>query len=316
MKTKSIIVPFFVVALAVAGLAVYRQKTAPLGQTANALIGDLSFVKKFGSLPTASTSEGLRLRTHLGYVEGLLRERTTFWLTDEQKANREKMLDLLHQYWMAGLFPQNYDFPGQRRPCFIDCEGRICAVGYLVEQTAGRQAAEAINAKYQYEYLLAMNDAGLDDWIEASGLTKEECAMIQPAYQPRTDQYVSPAYGISTSVVSGLNASLTVINGIQIANGTQSKSVGILGVIAGVGQVALGTLSYPNDGNSLSESVRPGQRSLSLLNIGLGTSTLVLSSWNLLKNRRPRERSLSWNVYGFPTPGSQVGLGFSLVKRL
>ena len=103
-------------------------------------------------------------------------------LTKEQKSNRLKMLDLLHMYWTKGIFPKNYDYPGRRIPCFIDKDGNICAVGYLIAQTAGREVAERINAKFKYDYLLEMNDKTIDAWVEASGLSKVECAMIQPSY--------------------------------------------------------------------------------------------------------------------------------------
>src|SRR5690606_8014938 len=109
-------------------------------------------------------------------------------------------------YRETGVIPRNYDYPGIRKPCFIDKEERICAVGYLVEQTAGREVAQKINEKYQYENLMAMNDPLIDDWVAESGLTKRECAMIQPAYGGTpvvvgpNRNYVSKSYGISSAV--------------------------------------------------------------------------------------------------------------------
>ena len=148
---------------------------------------------------------------------------------------------MLNEYWTAGIFPKNYDYPDQRIPCFIDKDGNICAVGYLIEQTAGRQIAEEINSKYKYEYILAMNDPTIESWIHANGLTKEECAMIQPTYGPApTDNYLSTAYGVSSSLVGGVNLSLNIINGIQISKGANSKTVPILGLIIGAGQITLG----------------------------------------------------------------------------
>ncbi|MBL4585872.1 MAG: hypothetical protein JKX84_02260 [Flavobacteriales bacterium] len=90
-----------------------------------------------------------------------------------------------------------------------------------------------------------------------------------------------------------------------------------MSLITGAGQVTLGALSYPNDrrnwnGNYISAS----QRNLSLINIGLGTSTIILSAWNLIANRKPKEKSLSWDVYSFPTPEGNVGVSFILKKRL
>ncbi len=289
-----------------------------IDQTVNAVIGDISYIQHFGHKPTNETDENTRLKTHLKYVEELLRKKDISSLTIKQKENRMKMLDLLNDYWVGGQFPKNFDYPNQRIPCFIDKDGNICAVGYLIEQTSGRQVAEEINSKYKYEYLLSMNDQKIDSWVQESGLTKEECAMIQPSYGPApTDNYISTAYGVSSVMLGGLNLSLNTINGIQISKGANSKEVAILGLITGVGQITLGALSYPEaemtfGGVAINES----QRNLSLINIGLGTSTLILSSWNLITNKKPKEKSLSWNFYSFPTQNSKMGYGFSLTKRL
>lgn len=148
----------------------------------NIIIDDISFINKFGESPTSETDAILRIKTHLEYVEKSLRLTDVSNLPYELQTRRRKMLDLLHQYWIAGIFPRNYDYKDQRMPCFIDKNGRICAVGYLIEQTAGRETAEAINGKFQYSYILDMKDRVVDDWIASSGLTKEECAMIQPTY--------------------------------------------------------------------------------------------------------------------------------------
>lgn len=105
------------------------------------MIGDRSFVDTYGCRPDGKTPENMRQRTHLAYVEKLLRAADISHLSPELRQKREMMLDLLHEYREAGSFPCNYDYPGERCPCFIDREGRICAVGYLVEKTAGRHVA-------------------------------------------------------------------------------------------------------------------------------------------------------------------------------
>lgn len=304
--------------LALTILASCSKKSNETDQTVNAVIGDYSFMETFGQQPTIETDENVRLQIHLKYVEQLLRSRDISLLSKEQKENRLKILSLLNEYWKAGVFPKNYDYPDQRVPCFIDKDGNICAVGYLIEHTAGREVAEAINSKYKYEYLLAMNDQTIDRWVQSSGLTKKECAMIQPSYGPApTDNYISPAYGVSSSLVGGLNLSLNTINGVQISKGAHNKTVPILGLITGVGQITLGALNYPKEQMIFGGTyVNPTQRNLSLINIGLGTSTLILSSWNLITNRKPQKKSLSWNVYSFPIHNSNTGIGFSLKKRL
>ena len=60
--------------------------------------------------------------------------------------------------------------------------GRICAVGYLIEQSAGRALAEAINAHFAEAMITEMESLALDGWIATSGLNVCELAMIQPCY--------------------------------------------------------------------------------------------------------------------------------------
>ena len=149
----------------------------------NPILKNKSFIEKSGIEPSSTTDEILRIQTHLEYVENLLRNTKTKGLSKTQQTNRVHLLDLLHTYWQAGIFPKNYDME-ERKPCFIDKDGAICAVGYLVEQTAGRDMAEYINTQYQYANIKDIHLAKLNKWIKDSGLSLEECAMIQPNYTP------------------------------------------------------------------------------------------------------------------------------------
>lgn len=297
-----------------------NKQTPDNGQTINPLLGDISFVDKFGQQPTATTNEDLRIKTHLEYVENLLRQKDCSNLTPELKEKRKNLLDLLHNYWTAGIFPRNYDYRNERKPCFIDKDGIICAVGYLVEQTAGRQSAEKINDHHKYDKLLAMNDRTVDSWITTSGLTKEECAMIQPTYGPPpvyTNNYISPSYGITSSVLSGINLSFNTINSVQISKGAKDNTVPILGLLTGAGQVALGIGNFPKESWSygMYATTNESQKVLSMVNIGFGTTTMILSTWNLIANRKPKSKSTAWNFYNFQTPDNKVGLAFALTKR-
>ena len=314
MKTAKFILTIAVLTI----LASCNKKSSEIGQTVNVVIGDISFIETFGQQPTNETDESSKLQTHLKYVEKLLRSKDISSLTKEQKENRLKMLDLLNEYWTAGIFPKNYDYPNQRIPCFIDKDGNVCAVGFLIEQTAGRQITEEINSKFKYEYLLAMNDQKIDSWIQESGFTKEECAMIQPTYGPSPrDNYILPAYGFCSSFIGGLNLSMNTINIIQISKGASNYTVPIIGLFTGIGQITLGALNYLKEQITWGgTNINTSQRNLSLINIGLGTSTLLLSSWNLMTNRKLKEKSFSWNVYSFPTQGNTVGVGFNLTKRI
>jgi hypothetical protein len=312
--------PTIILSIAVSTLFLVRNTSSvDNSQMVNPLLGDISYESKFGHKPDATTDNNLRIRTHLEYVENSLRSKDVSTLSTDLKTKRNDLLNLLHEYWTKGVFPKNYDYPDQRKTCFIDKDGAICAVGYLLEQTTSRQVAEGINRAHQYEELLAMNNSTVDKWILTSGLTKEECAMIQPAYGPTpvyTYNHIAPAYGISSSIIGGINLSLNTINGIQIGNGTTNKTVPIVGLITGAGQVALGSAMFPEEiiGWGTTDT-NESQKTLSMVNIGLGTTTMILSAWNLISNRQPKDKSTTWDVYSFPTQDNNTGIAFSFAHK-
>jgi len=295
-----------------------NKSSVDKSQLVNPILGDISYESAFGHKPDATTDNNLRIRTHLEYVENLLRNKNVSDLSTDLQTKRNHLLDLLHDYWTNGVFPKNYDYADQRKPCFIDKDGTICAVGYLLEQTTSRQVADYINSKHKYDELLAMNNSTVDNWVLTSGLTKEECAMIQPTYgsTPVSYNHITPAYGISSSILGGLNLSLNTINGIQISNGAPNKTVSIIGLITGAGQITLGSAMFPKENISMGINyTNESQKTLSMINIGLGTTTMILSTWNLITNRRPKDRLTTWNIYSFQTQDNNTGMAFALTRK-
>lgn len=288
-------------------------------QKINPVIGDISFIKKFGCLPDKNTNEDVRINTHLEYAESLLRKKDVSNLPALLKQTRSQLLNLLHNYWTAGIFPRNYDYTN-RKPCFIDRDNRICAVGYLIEKTAGRKTAGQINTRHKYDEVLAIKDKDVDSWIANSGLTKEECAMIQPMYGPApvyTYNHISAGYGISSSALGGINFSLNAINAIQIAKGKGGKAISKIGLFTGAGQVVLGITNFSKNapptwnGSTRNES----QRILSMLNISIGTSTMILSAWNLIAKEKAKDKITTWNIYSYPDR-NKMNVGLNLTRKL
>lgn len=156
--------------------------TSLFAKPINPIIGDDGYELISGKTVIEGQNENLRIQYHLFYVEHLLRNKTTSHLSYFQKIRRNRILNLLHRYAKQGVFPKNRKFKGDRKPCFIDEEKNICAVGYLVEKTKDRQFAEEINLQYQYADILDMDQELIESWAIQNGLTLEECAMIQPAY--------------------------------------------------------------------------------------------------------------------------------------
>lgn len=66
---------------------------------------------------------------------------------------------------------------------FIDEEDTICAVGYLIESSAGREVAEKIAKAHRYDFIetIAADMPEVASWIASSGMTLEEIQTIQPA---------------------------------------------------------------------------------------------------------------------------------------
>jgi len=310
-----------VLALAIATLAwSCSRRLTDYSQTVNSRLGDVSFINQFGHPPDASTDENLRIRTHLEYVENLLRQNDHGSLTNELRQRRRESLDLLHQYWTANFFPRNFDDRGERKPCFIDREGRICAVGYLIERSVGRAVAEKVNGKHKYERILAMNDETVDGWIASSGLSKEECAAIQPEYgyqnPPYNYNHITSEDGISSSLLGATNLSLSTLNIIQMTQKSTTKAVPIIGLVTGAGQAILGVMMIPEETRGFyGYTTNESQKVLAMVDIGLGVTTMILSTWTLLKTPEPNEKSVGWSLYGFPTREGDVGLGFSLTRR-
>ena len=127
-------------------------------------------------------AESWRIQQHLAHVEATLRAKSTPELSLVQRRMRRRNLDLLHDYWVAGVFPRNTRHPGQLRPYFIDDGGRACAVAHLVAETGGQALARQINARFQTAYLPQMAAPELAAWALQSGLSTEELALIQPTY--------------------------------------------------------------------------------------------------------------------------------------
>lgn len=125
--------------------------------------------------------EDWRLRQHFKCVETTLRARDVSHLSPALRQSREHALDRLHDYAARGIFPRNYERPVYS-PCFIDRDGRECAVAHLVMTSGHTDLAAHVAAVANYTYVPQMAFPELDDWAAQAGLTREELTRIQPGY--------------------------------------------------------------------------------------------------------------------------------------
>ncbi len=159
-----------------------------------------------------------RIQQHLQAVEQRLRDKQPS-LPPNQLKERYRNLDRLHEYWVQGEFPHNVTHPHQPIPCFIDPDGRSCAVAHLLFTTGNASLARQIAAVANNALLPAMSFPKLNDWVARSGLTLDELSLIQPAYSycfyiPETDgqqkppaiRTVNPAQPLSVIAQGGVVA--------------------------------------------------------------------------------------------------------------
>ena len=155
----------------------------------NKMIGDVSFKEKYGSFPLPTSSEIVRIQTHLEYVELLIRRQTQAKINSSKKF---QSLDHLNYYWKQGEFPQHntsLGIKGSRRPRFIDHRNAYCAVGYLILKSPGfEQLPSEINHHHEYSYVDEINNENLEKWMNLYGYTLEELKLIQPTYHHRSFQ--------------------------------------------------------------------------------------------------------------------------------
>ena len=170
-----------------------------LNSEINAIIGNKAIV----NMPGGSETE--KIKTHLTLVLDVLSSNQPSNLTEEQVFNRGRMMYVLSTYISRGVFPTN-SFSEGRLPVFIDDEGNICAVGYLVENTKGRSVSESINEECKFSKVLDMNSPQLVSWSQEMGLHLWEAAMIQPQYSSVTRETQGKMTSIDIALSLGTTA--------------------------------------------------------------------------------------------------------------
>ena len=181
------------------GAAILLASTSALAQSpntsaafrpgANHHIGDDAFIAKYHRAPTEA-DEKLRMHEHFLAAKALLSQRPA--TKPELAARRKQILAAFDDYIAKGTTPKNGHLPW-RTPVFIDDEHTICAVGYLIERTVGREVAEKVAATHRYAYLeeIAAAMPEVAHWVETSGFTLDELSTIQPGYMGPAVQYVA-----------------------------------------------------------------------------------------------------------------------------
>ena len=100
------------------------------------------------------------------------------------RANRAVQISRLREYAANGRFPINDGQAADAVPIFVDQRGTHCAVGYLMHRDGCNQQIANIVQANNLVFVTDVQSGGLVDWVQSSGLTQKEAAVIQPGYPP------------------------------------------------------------------------------------------------------------------------------------
>jgi len=183
--------------------------------------------------------ETARIHGHFGSVLTELRAVDVSHMPSDRRANRSALVATLRQYDDRGAFPNNYDFPEQLTPYFVDRKtGVRCAVAHLLQSTGRRDIVDRV-ARANNNVLVAdlAGDTAFTSWLDQQGITLAEAARIQPSYEGDG----SPGVGVGT-VVAVVGGSLLAVGsavGTSIWNSTgnadgHNRFGNVLGVTSGL----------------------------------------------------------------------------------
>ena len=265
----------------------------------------------------ARTVEVRRIRAHFDSVLAEVEARDVAALGASQRDNRRMLLATLSAYRDRGVFPHNYDFPGEAVPYFVDHgTGTLCAVGHLLASSGRRDIVDRV-ARTDNNVRVAQlaGDTAFTAWLDANGLTLAEAAWIQPKYQgpplvvATQDRKHTP---VALPVAMGASALAGAWNTFANANGQSSVATAI-GFGSGLAAVGLGA-SYIGR-----ESV---PRAMSITTAAVGGLSVALSARSLHRHNvieaAEREAARKTKVSDatispiIPVGGSGAGVSVSL----
>jgi hypothetical protein len=227
-------------------------------------------------------AEVARIRAHFDSVLTELSARDVSGLTAAQRARRADLSRTLETYRAAGVFPHNYDFPGQAIPYFVDRKtGTLCAVANLLAHTGRRDIVDRVARANNNVWVAELaGDTAFTAWLDANGLTLDEAARIQVPYvQPVTQaqQVRQVAFGVTAPLALGAAVTTTVWNVVANRDGHQ-RVVSWTGVVSGVTAIAAGALVV----------AKPDLRDFrpfGYATAGIGALSLGLSSRSIQRHR-------------------------------
>jgi hypothetical protein len=201
----------------------------------------------------AATVEVARIRSHFDSVLTELRTANVKTLDLSQRTNRATLISTLEAYRDRGLFPRNYDFPGQAVSYFVDRNtGVLCAVGHLLETTGRRDIVDRVAAANNNVLVPQLaNDAELASWLNEQGITLKEAARIQPQYNYPENPTLTKrdaSYDIGSAIAFTAAGGLATWNLMGNRRG-RSRAVTFAGLAVGLAASGYGATMF-NEANA------------------------------------------------------------------
>jgi hypothetical protein len=158
----------------------------------------------FGVAPSVHAAdpadrEVTRIRAHFDSVLTELAARDVSSLSASQRSNRARLAMTLANYRERGVFPHNYDFPGQSMPYFVDRKtGTLCAVAHLLASTGRRDIVDRVARRNNNVWVAELAaDTALASWLDMHGITLDEAARIQVPYNSMSQTEMTAWYTVA-----------------------------------------------------------------------------------------------------------------------
>ena len=258
----------------------------------------------------SAEGEFARVRAHFDTVLAELGSRDLTGLSESQRSKRALLVTTLMAYRDRGAFPKNYDFPDRFVPYFVDRKtGVHCAVAHLLAATGRADIVDRVRrANNNVRVADLAGDTAFVSWLDASGLTLDEAARIQPSYGGArdVDDQRDQSYRNASVVALSLSTFATVWN---LTNQSGDRPVvSKIGIVIGAATVGLGAFA---------ESFPDPSHELAIANGVVGAASAFVGARGLIRRNRAARKAGQAVNGGARTGGleASVAPAFSLVGQ-
>jgi hypothetical protein len=232
--------------------------------------------------PVSLAPEARRVQAHLEQVESELQARDVARLSGEQRAARAGHIAALRSYREAGIFPHNHDRPNQRLPYFRDAHGTLCAMAYLIERSGAAELVDRVAHTNNNVYVKELaSDPEVVAWLDRNGLSLEEAARIQPAYDFDGNEEPSNLAYVRVTALNALTDGVVITWNLYERN-SRSLWPGTIGMVTGTLGVVLGAVG--------SDLGNDSERPIASLNYALGGITFAVGLVTTMRAVNARSR--------------------------